>query len=108
MTTEQDVKRRIEAAEFELAKAKDLLKDLPKGFKNSVTGRILDTLAYYHPHLDEEEATSIYITLRCENKHRFRAADTFKKIARNEGWIIGCCDAVGTNDIQIRLFQIGK
>ena len=106
MTTEQDVKRRIEAAELELAKAKDSLHDLTKGFKHPVTGRILSALSYYHPHLDEEGAGSIYITLKCDDRHRFRAAGTFTDIARNEKWCVGCCDAVGNNDMQVRLFPI--
>lgn len=106
MTTEQDVKRRIEAAEFELARAKDSLKDLSRGYKNATTGRILSILNYWHPRLDEEGKIAIYITLQgLEEDNRFRAASSFVRIAREEGWCIGCCDAVG-KDMQIRLFPI--
>lgn len=106
MTTEHDVKRRIEAAEFELARAKDSLQNLTRGYKNGVTGRILSILNYWSPHLDEENTNAIYITLKSRNvNNKFRAASSFTQIAREEGWCIGCCDAVG-KDIQIRLFPI--
>jgi len=108
MTTEHDVKCRIEAAESELTKAKEALKDITRGYKHAVTGRILSALSYWHPHLDEEGTISIYITLKCVDNHRFRAAGSFTDIARKEGWCIGCCDAVGDNDMQIRLFPINR
>jgi len=109
MTEEHNVKCRIVAAELELAKAKDSLKNITRGYKHTVTGRILNALKYYHPILDEEESGRLYITLKCEYRYKFRAAGNLTQIARDEGWVIGCCDAIeGTDNMQIRLFPISR